>query len=205
MIQKLCLSLFLSCWAFAADAGYTPPLQVDAEKYIVSISGETFGHACPISADEALTAKHVELPVMWADGNGVRGSLSLIAKDKRRDIARARSDVPFGKWFPVATRPPVEGDRVSMVGFDFGNGMTPRYVTARVVNAGVGGMFSYDKGGGGGSSGSCVLNEAGEVVGINTGFVENNGRMFGIGVLVYGDLTEIPEKFVEKPKKKDEE
>lgn len=130
------------------------------------------GHACPISATRALTSAHVVdprpfdkdvplTPLRWSDRLGNAGEAT--PKGVIADSDLALLDGNFPVVFPLATKAPAEGDKVRMV--KFGWRFKFEELQARVVRM-VGGMIVFDKDSEGGSSGGCVLNEAGEVVGV---------------------------------------
>jgi hypothetical protein len=200
MMQKLCLLLFLQCWAFMVDAGQETALARDAKKFVLAVSSaDGMGHACPVGETVAFSAGHVPPPLIWTDGEGRTGSLYLKARDRRRDFSILDSDEKFGHWFPLAVKQPVEGDRVFTVGFEFGDGMRPKIIESRVLFI-TAGRITLSKTAGPGSSGSCILNDASEVVGINVGFYEHQGSVVGLGVLIAGGLEVIPPRAVDDGK-----
>jgi len=174
---------------------------------IVSVaSRDSFGHACPISASDALTAEHVSSlrhvirPLVWSDGES-SGTVLEAWADRRRDLSAVKTDNdhPFRRWFQVARAAPTPGAWVLILGYDFDKGLRPKPVRTRVLEI-VAGHISYDKGAGPGSSGSCVLlEETGELVAINVGQFEiATDRTRGIGVAVWGDWLQIPTEYIEK-------
>jgi len=168
---------------------------------IIMVSGDVngstaVGHACPISSTTALTNAHVAYSdskprtLIYSDGNGVEGILRPVLVDQARDLALLEvvSGSDFQKFFPLAPEAPKRGDRVWLEGYDFTKGGTPRIVETEIVNPSPI-LFTYKKGGGPGSSGSCVINSLGEVVAINKGALPKDAdNMWGRGVLVAGEM-----------------
>lgn len=174
---------------------------------VVSIYGRGgMGSACPVSATEALTAehvsseehgpgKHVPVPLIYSLDNKYAGLVLEVSADAARDLSRLKitSGDPFPAWYEIAKESPKKGDKVTLSGYDFNKGAVRNVVTAKVMNVD-GPHVTYDRMGSPGSSGSCVLNEAGELIAINTGgfLVE---REVGRGVSVWGRWLEflVPE------------
>lgn len=159
------------------------------------------GQLCPVTARRAWTAHHVSsratrlegrVPVyMVLDIDGEPVTAQQYEHDMRRDLAWVEIEpgYEFEGFYKVSEVIPVEGDPVWIVGYDFHDGLKEEVVQATVLNV-RGGMLYYDETPGPGSSGSCILNQAGEVVGINTSMYRAvDGRSLditGIGELIVG-------------------
>jgi hypothetical protein len=169
-------------------------------------NGSGLAHACPTSMDRAFTNRHVVqggTQWIWGTGDGelshgiaeVEGLASQI-----RDLAVVKpiSEMRFPHWYPLAKEAPKVGDKVYFVGYEFKNekeAFGPKRFTG-VVTRLFNGHLIFKSNGQPGSSGSCVLNEAGETVAINQGgrTTENNGQA-GLGVGVWGNwLTLKPDE-----------
>lgn len=156
------------------------------------------GHLCVVgSTTEAYTAKHVaEVAryLTWADELGNSGVVTAQWSDARRDLAVVSivdGTQPFPSFLTLAREEPSIGSVVYIVGFDKSLNFRDITVRAKVVEI-RGGLLTYDASPGSGSSGSCVLNEDGEVVGVN---VAVDGTGVGLGVLLTGQWGEVPEAF----------
>ena len=201
-----------ACFQPCEAAPKLTPVEDAASKYIVAVGGKkSFGHACPISKTEALTAEHVStitrfngtqviFPLIWSDTEGGHGTVMEFMSDSRRDLSYVRVDEgEFARFFTVAKSEPMVGSHVLIVGFDFKKGIIPRLVWARVLNI-TAGVLTYDDTPGPGSSGSCVLNEQGEVVAINIGQfnIDNYSKPVGLGHLITGEWAAFPKKYQER-------
>lgn len=157
--------------------------------------GLTRAHACAVRDDILLTAEHVvddrwRAAVAWSDLAGNEGTAVTIDTDPARDLAVLRIERGRpGRVWPLAAMAPARGDRVRIVGYDNDDDdpAKPRTVEAKVIAVDAG-HIDYSKSPGYGSSGFCVLNDAGEVVAINhAGQTRADGSMrYGTGVSVYG-------------------
>lgn len=178
------------------------------------------GHACPIEPRVALTNGHVMdprpfdasvplVPYAWSDGNGASGFLAPIrdaeghvlegAVERARDLARVEPLSPrdvFPNPLHLADRAPAPGDRVWLLGYDWrnrGRAMADDVIEARVTRV-VALHVIFTPSGKPGSSGSCLVNDAGEVVAINEGGYETEDKEeAGLAVGVWGALSRIPE------------
>lgn len=157
-------------------------------------AGQMFtAHACPLGTGIAFTNTHVSVAgaLQW-DAAGVTGVLDTVTlSDRYRDLTAVRPLASaFPRAYPVARSAPAVGEKVWFLGYDYRkakDAYKPRAFEVRVVNVVAGTVF-YHPTGPRGSSGSCVLNAAGEVVAINRGGGDlDNGDAVGIGVGVWGD------------------
>jgi hypothetical protein len=168
---------------------------------------EGMGSACPISETQALTAEHVTsvalptgthrvMPLIWSDSLGNTGWGREVLADLTRDLSLFESmEGKFKKWFSLSQTEPKPGDEIYILGYDFAKGAIRKEFKAKVLNSD-GAHLVYSRGGEPGSSGSCVLNEKGEVVAINTGyFVLEMGDVRGRGLNVWGPWSKfkVPE------------
>lgn len=167
-------------------------------------------HACPIEPRVALTNGHVvdmrpfdasvkPFPYAWSDGTGASGFLVPMELENARDLARVQP-LREGDVFPhplrVAAQAPAAGDRVYLLGYDWRNrksAMADDVIEARVTRV-VALHVIFTPSGQPGSSGSCVVNEAGDVVAINAGGYETDAKeAAGLAVGVWGALWRMPE------------
>lgn len=158
--------------------------------HVMGLSG--MAHACPVAEGKALTNAHViqrstPLGEEIVDGmnystdNGDDGSVVPFSISSFRDLAVVSG--PFKAFYKIAEKIPLPGDKVRFIGYDLRNkkdAFATRVFETEVVRVVAGRLIMKDAGVLG-SSGSCVLNEAGEVVAIN-GF----GMPVGVGDEVGG-------------------
>lgn len=160
----------------------------------------TSAHACPVGPQKALTAAHVIdlrpfeatplYPYRWqqgdADGIVADGSASITS-----DLAELKPNPlrPFPRWYSLASSAPAVGSHLWIRGYDFRKGknaFAPRDWEVEVLRVVAGHIIvkpSVDFG----TSGSCMLNEKGEVVGILAKGVNlHNEDEVGLGVGVWG-------------------
>jgi trypsin-like peptidase len=167
-------------------------------------------HACPIEPRVALTNGHVidmrpfdrdvaPFPYAWSDGTGASGFLVPLELERGRDLARVQP-LREGEVFPhplrVAQLAPEAGDRVWLLGYSWANrkrAMEDDVIEARVMRV-VALHLIFVPSGRPGSSGSCLVNDAGEVVAINEGGYETDAKdEAGLAVGVWGVLARMPE------------
>jgi hypothetical protein len=170
---------------------------------ILRLMGEnSAGHACPISATEALTNKHIAvrgyewIKYQWSAGNA-SGVVKTVQVDDSRDLAKVEAiGQAFPGWYVIAKQSPKAGDRVVILGYSWRSkksAMADDRIEAKVTRV-VANHVVFHPSGLGGSSGSCVLNELGEVVAINEGsFPTEDRELAGLAVGVWGELHRIPE------------
>jgi V8-like Glu-specific endopeptidase len=120
---------------------------------------------------------------MWEDGAGRSGAASGIFSHEFRDIGELEvsGDEPF--WYSKATEIPKKGDKVYWVQFDKKDALKDDNASARVKYTRAG-YLVVDKVPAAGSSGSCVFNDEGQVVGLIVWGTVNTGE--GIAVLLEG-------------------
>lgn len=151
-------------------------------------------HGCPVG-DVVLTAAHVIdprpfepdvplLPYRYSDGAGNAGVVAPVSTERCADLGvMAVRPGSVVRPYPRAAAEPRPGDRVWYVGYDWSGkkrAFAEKVYHAEVIRV-VAGHLVLDEAGDVGSSGSCVLNQAGEVVAINTW-----GRQVGMGDEVEG-------------------
>lgn len=156
-------------------------------------------HACPIAEDSALTAAHVvdvrpfdkEVPLypqLWTNGYGETGALQAVKAQQQLDGATLEPEEPFAHFYSIADKAPEPGEWVWFVGYDFekrDQAFTEHVFKVRVLRV-VAHHLILSEAGKPGSSGSCVLNAKGEVVGVNTGgMVLEDHREVGMAVGVW--------------------
>jgi hypothetical protein len=151
------------------------------------------GHACPVDGQILATGHQLESwqPFRWSDGKGNEGIADPERTDKCADLGSLKLRSGSVNYYERATKAPVVGDRLWLLGFDTSSkskAFAPRVVDAKVVRVIAGHLF-LDDFGKPGSSGSCVFNESGEVVGINSGGNHLDGDVAIVGrvVGIYGD------------------
>lgn len=178
---------------------------------VVSVS-HRFGmaQACPVTPDLAITNAHVidpfplvrEAPFIRVRWNG--GYLSPVSGSWSEDLAVvSRSGDPFPMVYSLASSAPALGEQVWWGGYDWSKpskALRFRVFTGRVVEVRAG-VFSLDTETSGGTSGGCVLNAAGEVVGIIAwGKEMENQSSAAFAVSVWGrwfDLARVAREFAE--------
>lgn len=159
-------------------------------------------HACPVSEHLALTSAHCTdlrpfdssvplYPLQWGDGALGEGILTPVYAYPYRDLAVMRSEVPFTRWYPIATERPKPGDRVTLLEYDWRDAeraYADKRLDAKVVVIQAR-TVTFVPGGQRGSSGSCLLNAASEVVGINSWRWEpdDGGQAAGLAFGVWGE------------------
>ena len=171
---------------------------------VLSLSGKrAFAQACPIGPGLALTNAHVigdekYHRYIWESRGsvGLLGSPRTTEYDHFRDLARVAPwrEPQFPKWYDIATAAPVPGDKVHFRGWDFRkrkDAFAARDFEATVIRVRNAHVYYYPPGVEG-TSGSCVLNAAGEVVAINVlGMATEDNNGVGGGVGVWGDLLQL--------------
>lgn len=180
--------------------------------YVLRLIGRhASAHACAVGPRLALTSGHVidprpfdrDVPLTpygWSDGLTGSGWLSPLSVEIARDLGRMeplKKDDTFPHVLPVAQVAPQPGARVWFLGYKFNSPkdvMSEERIESHVTRIVANHVF-YAPSGHPGSSGSCVLNDAGEVVGIvEGGFgTEDKDAEGGFAVGVWGDLLAVLE------------
>lgn len=159
-------------------------------KGIISLINAGFGHACPCDGT-VYTAGHVVEPIhkgdpprafLWEDSYGNKGKAEAKAYDDYRDLGtlNLKGDKPV--YFVRASAIPKEGDKVYWE--EYGDkDYLPKVQDAKIMYDRAGYIF-FDKLPTHGASGSCLLNAAGEAVGVVVwGFVKGT-KKFGAATLI---------------------
>jgi hypothetical protein len=202
-VAVLLALLTMACSGCAGKASglFAEPVKPDVSR-IVRLSGRfAMGSGCPVGPRKILTAAHVidprpfdRTPLMrtyFAQGT-VTGLATPEYSHAVRDLALLEASVDV-EFYPVAKAAPQAGDSLWLTGYDWRDvkrAFAERTWEVKALRSVAGSLLIYDPAGEPGTSGSCVLNAAGEVVAINVGG-KGVGRMFdgevGVGVLVAGE------------------
>ncbi len=202
--MKVCVfaALFFSC---ATQTVTRTKPWVDTSAIPVMSTELGFGHGCPVSEHLMLTAKHFVarrtvdgsgfffMP-RWSDGYNNRGVLEYVRNVSSADMTVLRSVAPLDRWFHIAKKAPRVGSEVLLVGYNFETLALYRTIVVAKITAVKAGHLIFDDTPGPGSSGSCVLNRAGEVVGINVSGGETEKGTMGFAVSVWGPWSPIEEE-----------
>lgn len=160
----------------------------------ISSGKSTIGHACPVSASDAFTNRHLvvnETGFQWSTAEGAeRGYARPAGEGVYADLGwlRADEDTPFPRWYELSKIPPKVGDPVYLVGYSFDNrkkAFSERLFETRILRI-VAGLLILEQPGIPGSSGSCLLTADGTVVGINAGAkgLGEDGKAGAVGIAV---------------------
>ncbi len=208
----LALLATLAAPAFAGDP------EVDTGGILRLVGRFSMGSACPVLTEGhhagvyALTNAHntdlrpfddVPLyPYRWQNNYGDSGVAFPQSVFTSHDLSWVRLTPPPRMVYTIAANRPSPGDRVYWSEFNFKSrkkAMAPVYRKAKVLRT-VAGHIVIDKTPNPGASGSCVLNEAGEVVGIIAFAVRvGDTSHVGLAVGVWGDWEpELPKSAEEE-------
>lgn len=160
-----------------AAVSYTvkPSQWPNANKIVVLKTAEGQAAGCPVGPGSStlriLTARHVAergvLQIHDQEGRRI-GEAKPVYLDPKRDLAIMQADVGLPA-IPLAKDAPSKGDPVLIYGPVPNEG--PGYADGIWIGEVVGirdGLMAASSGNGPGSSGSCVLDESGAVLAINT-------------------------------------
>lgn len=190
-MKKLIVGLLLPLLLGCTSAGHLRKL-ADTSGVVPVFGYDTGAHICPISEDTALTARHVVVPdsplekikdLTWEGGVVKPSKVSSL-----QDIAVVTTDGlhPFSKYYPLAEAMPTVGDVVCLVNFNFDD-VDHAYAEApycTTISNMVAQHIILKQGGTPGSSGGCVINTKGELVGINVWYREMDKDSKKAGVVV---------------------
>lgn len=204
----LALIILSSCAhlpGLSRDATPAPP---DTDGILQLIGRYSAAHACPVSEHLALTSAHVTdlrpfdrdmplFPYQWG-ALEADGLLLPVMVWQHRDLSLMRSEAPFPRWYHVAPERPKPGEKLWLTEYDFkaaARAFVERKREVRVTRI-VARSVTYIEGGEQGSSGSCLLNAAAEVVAVNSWRIESgaNGPASGLAVGVWGETFNEPVK-----------
>lgn len=196
------LLVLLSGCASVGIGGQVPTFSAPDTDAILRVVGRfASAHACPVSETLALTSAHVTdlrpfdmalpaFPAAWSDGAGREGWLRPLRVEVARDLALMQSDVAFARHYAVAATPPVAGEKLWTLAYDWRRWASmygPRVLDVRVLRV-VARTVIFAPELYPGSSGACVLNASGEVVAVNAAVHRaDDSRAVGVAVGVWGE------------------
>ena len=170
-------------------------LVVDFNSVLRLMGYATAAHACPVTEHLALTARHVVSgdedqmrSYRFDTHDGVEGSVVPVWRADDADLALVYTEASL-RYYPIATQAPQPGDLLSLMGYDWrkADDAYAERVWESVFLRQRAGTLIFKKPGEGGSSGSCVFNAAGEVVGVNIGVKSTQDqRAVGVATSVVG-------------------
>lgn len=211
--ERILLVILAACalWCGSAPGSWAGQSQGQQSlDYVLRLMGRhASAHACPIEPRLALTSGHVIdlrpfdrdiglFPYGWSDGFGNSGWVVPQSVEMARDLGRMtpfREGDTFPHVLPVAEVAPALGSRIWLLGYRWDgrkNALGEDVIEAKVTRI-VANHLIFIPAGKPGSSGSCVLNDAGQVVGINEGaFTTDDKDEAGLAVAVWGVLKDPP-------------
>ena len=166
--------LVFGCLVPAPAAEPIPP---EVSRIISVIGPSSVAHACPISPNLALTAGHVvrrenlagkaDLRFYRAENGEWAGYVNPKFASSYEDAGFLEAETPFPSWYEFALRPAFPGERLWWIGYDWSKksrAFQRRVFSGRVINV-IAGSIILDVPTPPGSSGSCVLDASGKVIG----------------------------------------
>jgi hypothetical protein len=162
-----------------------PPARLLTASVRVICDGAWHGWAVPVKSSRiAVTAYHVIggcMSLSWERGFK-RGRLLPAKQDKAHDWAILLSDEPFDSWLDIEKVEPEAGELLWWTLLLPGDPPRPAPVSGAYVGTDGGDQMEVNGPSWPGSSGSAMVNTAGELVGIVNGYA---GAMYGHSI-VYG-------------------
>jgi V8-like Glu-specific endopeptidase len=149
----------------------------DTSHILRTIGRYGMAHACPVLPQVAVTAAHVIAPnqndpsfitrLRFDAPDGVTGLVVPAATSDASDLAIVQLSKPAHPY-PLATAAPSPGETLYWLAYDYSGrkrALRPEVYSGKVLRV-IAGNITIDETTPSGSSGSCVLNGRGEVVGI---------------------------------------
>jgi hypothetical protein len=189
------LVLFLA-FAVACENGGEPPSLAGS---LLAVNSSGFAHACAVAPGITLTARHVvdtdesdpRAPVVgfrW-EGAGIVGLGEPAGVWNNADLALVRLNVEPGLYNPLASAEPAIGNWVWWEEYDWSSRANAyqRVIRSGRVSRVFAGHIAVAAEVAGGASGGCLVNAAGETVGIvYLGLTTNDKRETLTAVGVFG-------------------
>jgi hypothetical protein len=210
-LGMLWIGLFVFMWFTYGCASAPKTARISAPPDttgVLAIMGKySIAHACPVSENLALTAAHVidprpfdkETPLhgsRWSAA-GEEGLIDSDAVLRESDLGFISSLKPFPAFYQHAEEAPEVGETLWLVGYNWSGAkeaFAEKIIRVEVVRL-VAGHLIFNRAGQPGSSGSCVLNSRGELVGINVaGMGVGYKEEVGIAVSVWGAWWPTPKE-----------
>jgi hypothetical protein len=192
--------------AMASGAYPDQPKSTPDTAKIISVSGRfSLAQACPVAPDIAITAAHVvdprpfdrSTPAFPVRGESVDGfwTLQTWRLFYVEDLALMEPvEGKFPRFYQIAEKAPLPGERLWWMGYDFSNqkrAFQRREFSSEVL-AVVAGLIILKNDTPQGTSGSCVLNSKGEVVGILSFGKDLDNKDSVTGVIgIWGNLLDL--------------
>ncbi len=178
LVMRIVIFALITLIGFADQIG-TPKVGPDGGKILRVTGRGGMGHACPIAPDVVLTAAHNIDPEPYdatvglvalrfaAINRSSKGMLIPVVVSQAEDLGIMTTEEKL-QFYPIAPKQPEPGDQLWWAAYKLDrqkDAGIPVLHTGR-VNAVYAGLIIMDESAIDGSSGSCMLNEKGEVVGI---------------------------------------